>query len=470
MKKATFAVAILAASTSAAWAQSSVTVYGVLDAGVSTVSGLKGGTKKMLVSGIMDGSRIGFKGTEDLGGGYRALFTLENRTELDTGAGSNVPPSGAQLPDRWSQGTLIFNTLPTFTLPASIPSALQPQLTGAATAGLTAALNSAATTLGGSIGATVGVNVGNARFFDRQAYVGLVTPVGAFLAGRQYTPAYEVSAEFDTLQTQSSLALGQVAAVPAVIDIRQSNALQYRVQSGPYVGSVMVAAGEGQATQGRFIAGMFMYRSDAISAGVGYNTRENELGEKSLRTASFGVSGALGPGRLSFIYNAVKDDNPSGLSAALTGLAGAINGQIKPGIVSSFATNPALGPTLGSQVGNLIASQIDTAALVGQYKSAFKQNAAVWGVGYRVGLGVHTVYVAYNRFNDKTRFNADTDSYGAVYSYAFSKRTDLNVVATHFNNKGLGQAAPGQAGFLGGVTSAAGVDSNNFALGLRHRF
>lgn len=48
--------------------------------------------------------------------------------------------------------------------------------------------------------------------------------------------------------------------------------------------------------------------------------------------------------------------------------------------------------------------------------------------------------------------------------------TDVNAVLTHFNNKGLGQAAPGQAGFLCGVTASAGTDSNSVALGLRHRF
>jgi len=40
----------------------------------------------------------------------------------------------------------------------------------------------------------------------------------------------------------------------------------------------------------------------------------------------------------------------------------------------------------------------------------------------------------------------------------------------HFNNKGLAQAAPGQAGFLCGVTALAVTDSNGFSLGIRHRF
>jgi len=91
-------------------------------------------------------------------------------------------------------------------------------------------------------------------------------------------------------------------------------------------------------------------------------------------------------------------------------------------------------------------------------------------VGYRFDLGVNTIYVAYTQFDDKRPSNADVSSYGMAYTYAFSKRTDVNLVLTHFDNKNLAQAAPGEAGFLGGVTESAGKDANNVALGLRHRF
>ena len=66
--------------------------------------------------------------------------------------------------------------------------------------------------------------------------------------------------------------------------------------------------------------------------------------------------------------------------------------------------------------------------------------------------------------------NADVASYGVAYTYALSKRTDLNAVLTHFDNKNLAQAAPGQAGFLGGVTATAGKDADSLAFGIRHRF
>ncbi|WP_308610527.1 porin [Massilia frigida] len=68
-----------------AMAQSSVTVYGVADAAlVKESGGVAGGVTKM-VGGVEGGSRLGFRGTEDLGGGLAAIFTLEMGFNLDTG-------------------------------------------------------------------------------------------------------------------------------------------------------------------------------------------------------------------------------------------------------------------------------------------------------------------------------------------------------------------------------------------------
>ena len=62
-------------------AQSSVQIYGVADAGITKTKG----ESARIFSGGADGSRIGFKGTEDIGGGWKAIFNLEARVELDTG-------------------------------------------------------------------------------------------------------------------------------------------------------------------------------------------------------------------------------------------------------------------------------------------------------------------------------------------------------------------------------------------------
>lgn len=60
---------------------------------------------------------------------------------------------------------------------------------------------------------------------------------------------------------------------------------------------------------------------------------------------------------------------------------------------------------------------------------------------------MHTVSVAYNNMNDRRPFNADRYSYGAAYTYALSKRTDLNAVITHLKNKNTSQDLLGAAGF-----------------------
>lgn len=88
MKKSLIALAVLAAS-GAAMAQSSVTIYGVLDTYLANVKGEVSGvslSQTKLDSGSVNGSRWGFKGAEDLGGGLKAIFQLESGFNIDDGS------------------------------------------------------------------------------------------------------------------------------------------------------------------------------------------------------------------------------------------------------------------------------------------------------------------------------------------------------------------------------------------------
>jgi predicted porin len=76
---------MLGALAGTAAAQSNVTVYGIVDMALVRESGGTATTTK-LTSGVEAGSRLGFKGTEDLGGGMSAIFLLENGFQADTGA------------------------------------------------------------------------------------------------------------------------------------------------------------------------------------------------------------------------------------------------------------------------------------------------------------------------------------------------------------------------------------------------
>jgi predicted porin len=85
----TGSLALFAGVLGNASAQSSVSLYGVVDAAMVHSSNQNGAANTYMRSGNLAGSRIGFKGTEDLGGGLLALFLLENGYDTDTGAQSS---------------------------------------------------------------------------------------------------------------------------------------------------------------------------------------------------------------------------------------------------------------------------------------------------------------------------------------------------------------------------------------------
>ncbi|MFM0644071.1 porin [Paraburkholderia bryophila] len=84
MKKKVIALALLGAA-SPVFAQSSVTLYGVIDEGIDYTNNVGHGSVVELASGYAQGSRWGLKGAEDLGGGLKAIFQLENGFDLNSG-------------------------------------------------------------------------------------------------------------------------------------------------------------------------------------------------------------------------------------------------------------------------------------------------------------------------------------------------------------------------------------------------
>lgn len=102
MKKTLIALAAVAA-TGAAMAQSSVTIYGVVDVGFTSVNNSAGLTSTGaqstdntgLTSSNMTTNRLGFRGTEDLGGGLKANFQVETSLAADAPAASSIGDRGA---------------------------------------------------------------------------------------------------------------------------------------------------------------------------------------------------------------------------------------------------------------------------------------------------------------------------------------------------------------------------------------
>lgn len=91
MKKHLLAVAVATALSVPAMAQTSnVTLYGITDIALVSVSNKDNARLIAIDSGVLQSSRFGFRGTEDLGGGLSAIFVLESGFNLDTGAGSSA--------------------------------------------------------------------------------------------------------------------------------------------------------------------------------------------------------------------------------------------------------------------------------------------------------------------------------------------------------------------------------------------
>ncbi len=85
MKKTLIAAGLMGAFAITAHAQSSVTLYGTLDAGLVYSNNQSGHSNWQQGSGSVSNTYFGLRGSEDLGGGLHAIFTLEDGFNLNNG-------------------------------------------------------------------------------------------------------------------------------------------------------------------------------------------------------------------------------------------------------------------------------------------------------------------------------------------------------------------------------------------------
>jgi len=191
MKKSLVALAALAV-VGAASAQSSVTLFGGLDTGVSRYS-LGGVSKTLMTTSGLYSSRIGFRGVEDLGGGMTASFHLEAAIQNDTGAS---PQTGTN-----NQG---------------------------------------------------GVTGGGGLTFSRRSTVSLSGKFGEVRLGRDYTPTFWNHTVFDAFGTLGAAAGSNMTLITngANTGARASNSVGYLYNSANpagntgFYGQAMYALGE----------------------------------------------------------------------------------------------------------------------------------------------------------------------------------------------------------------------------------
>ena len=283
MKKTLIALAAVAA-TSAAFAQSSVTVFGVVDAGYNSKSWKADGGKNAKSTGVVDGalagSRFGFRGVEDLGGGLKAEFIIEQGLS-PTSAGltnARTATSGFQI------------------------EGYSPSLTGRSTTSL-----------------------------NRQSFLGVSGGFGAVRLGYQYTNVYE-------LATLSGYHAGSEAvhgadfahvAGSAYVGGTRANAITYiSPKFGGFTAQFQYGAGTGLQSfennitaDGQFEAKrtsiMGKYAAGPLSAALSYTAFKNgtttggAASGPSTVTANltqFGASYDFGMAKVGFTYNTGDND------------------------------------------------------------------------------------------------------------------------------------------------------------------
>jgi len=280
MKKSLVALAALA-FVGVASAQSSVTLFGVVDATVAFGNGSISNRTQLTHSGY-NSSRLGFRGTEDLGGGLNASFWLEAGVNNDNGSG---------------QATSSNN-----------------QSTGGATVGGVAPTGANAVATNGTQGLT----------FNRRSTVSLGGAFGEVRLGRDYTPQFWNQTTFDpfgtngvgTTQTINGLANGATGAPSsnpsALTAVRASNSIGYFLPTmGGIYGQVQVSMGEnlknGATTEkdGNGAGVRVGYAAGPINAALAFSDTKYAIG--NLKSINIGGSYDLGVAKLSGMIT--RDNN-----------------------------------------------------------------------------------------------------------------------------------------------------------------
>ena len=434
------------------FAQSSITIYGIADAGIQVSRNGKGlSPQTKLVSGIADGSRLGFKGTEDMGGGYKAIFNLEARIELDTGSnktGNVSDYQGAAL----TKG-MVF------------PDFGSPALAGAAAATLAS--------LSGADGLQPKYNVNatsasilkkgggpDGGLFDRTAYVGLITPVGAILAGRMYTPAYEVFNAADTFESGTAGTWGNITGgtgglLTAGMAIRSNNSLQYRMELPSGIKAAIMYGIENSGYVGldkKFMAANVRYVAKGFDVGAGYNYGTNQDGKRGLVTATIGGSYSTGDMKFFAGYQDMQNEN----SILLPVFYEIWDLNVKPSLTAGGVPAPVLAAWTSIFKTNIAKN--------------FKLDAATVSLGMHYKVGDGRIMTSFSKQDDRTLSNSDVSQFAIGYDYNLSKRTDIYTVVGSIKNKNDAQYAPGVASAPGGFTSAPGVSGRALQIGVRHKF
>ena len=480
MKKSLLAIAAMTAFAGAAQAQSSVTIYGVMDVDAGYVQRSNGGDSSygttiavpvaavsttntgagtagqpgnnvhgagFIGSGGESATQIGFKGTEDMGGGLKTNFQLETGFNATSGSISNG--MGAQFNKDGGSG---------------------------------------ATSL-------------NGQLFNRQAWVGLSdAKVGALSVGRQYTGFMTVVSGYDLVKAQAFSPIqysGNLGGGGGITDsIRQDSSIKYEspvfanttltamYKAGNQMGSIGPQSSYNFAANyngGKYHFGIaYMASNDALLTSSSNNAAATTLTSSNGNIVSGTTATTTAPVGTVTAYNT---------SAVAIGGDWSVTDKIKLGAGWQLFTYkaPAQNVTTGT-TGNLISQYGYSISQATNYQGSNQANNLEWitaNVKTSAATDVSVGFYNLNQAGYTTGINGTTNTntpigagamqwYSLVGNYYFSKRTNLYAGYMLEKLRGTQQGAAGPAG---GATGSLNLNPGQYyntnsivAMGMRHTF
>ncbi len=414
MKKSLLAIAVAAALPGFAQAQSSLTMYGVLDASVqwgnsdsnsaytitpatsasytpgatgntlvpakpASVTRTNGSAGFQLANGVGMGSRFGIRGSEDLGGGMRAIFTLEHGLDVTDGD----------------------------------------------------TLGSTSTGRG---------DAANNKWWNRQAFVGLSSGWGQVTAGRQYTPIFWAlyPADFSEYRYYNNWAAPTGASISTLIPqgpVRLDNSVAYK---SPTFGGLTVYA-------------VYAF-GENLSAGSGGPTGTDAIGTGDV----YGIAAGWQLGGL-YIGGGFHSIDSKATSTNGNAVVGGVPtvGQSVAAIAASYKWQ-SFGISLGY-------TQVNLQQFYAGSTSDANVNNILLSAFAMVGTGKVILNMYQTTGNDFKSIvapvnNNSTNSFGLTYEYPLSKRTFMYVAG------GMSDYSNFQ------VNGTSRLKPQNVALGFRHLF
>jgi predicted porin len=407
MKKSLLAIAVAAALPGFAQAQSSLTMYGILDVSLNwgnsdtnssytitqpvgnvpaNVTKSPGSSGFTMGSGVGMGSRFGIRGVEDLGGGMRAIFTMEHGFDNSDGDTAGSVSTGR--------------------------------------------------------GDTT-----NSKFWNRQIFVGLASSWGEVTAGRQYTPIFWAlfPADFSAYRYYNNWAAPSGATIATLLPqgpVRLDNALSYKSPS---------------------FGGLTVYATYAFGENLGAGT-SGPSGTNATGTGDvYGIAAGWQLGGLYIGGGFHKIDNKAiSTSNAVVGGIPTV-GQSVAAITASYKWS-GFGVSLGYTQVEL--EQLQSVLQGGSNRSSSANvNTILMSAFANVGKG-RVIFNGYltdthdfkSAFANRPVNGNETFSFGLTYEYPLSRRTFVYV-------------AGGMSDFSNlQVSGTDRLKPQNVALGFRHLF